>query len=361
MRLFEKILNFFKMTRNVFEDNNEPYIITDESKSCYVIKSRNGYSVEVRLDDIYMYFKYDKGNFCIKRQISENNLESIESFVKSSRVFHLEKSSFNDFIHRFYRNTFSALRLMSVNKNPFIVFESVSYFEAKIVTRLFLDGIYKVNLKYKKYTYNNENFYFAHGYLIQEKSLKDFLFSTFSERERIVSYKLRKNTIDNDLNNFEKLAADVMKRIDIDKIKVLCFENENIVFPFKLNGSNVLLGISRNPEPMKKLESNKLLSIKKNIIEITNNEILTDNIDSKFHFVLYSFSNKKLLKQRFIADKDELMRMKIDIFTKVLKNVNIRLAYPAQEMLMDMLRLDILEPHESLTKESIDIYEMLQI
>ena len=76
---------------------------------------------------------------------------------------------------------------------------------------------------------------------------------------------------------------------------------------------------------------------------------------------MYSFPNGKLLKQRFVGHKDEIMRMKIDVFTKILNNVNIRLSYPAQEMLMEMLRLDIVEPHESLTQEHIELYEMLKI
>lgn len=361
MNLFKTILNIFRKTKNILLENNEPYLITDSEKDCFVIKSGRGYSVEVRLDDIYMYFKHEKGNFCVKRPLESNNILAIEAFIKSSRIFHLEKSSFNSFMDRFYRGTFTSLRLMELKKSPFIRFNNISYYEANIVTRPFLNDIYKVNLKYKKYTEKDENFYFVHGYFIQMQSLKNFLFSTFVESERSALFRLKKNKINDELNSFESLVSNVIKRIDLDKVNVLFFEHENIVFPFKLNGLNVLLGISKNSTDIKNVHSNKSVFIKKNHIEIINNTLSEDNIDTKFHFIMYSFPNGKLLKQRFVGHKDEIMRMKIDVFTKILNNVNIRLSYPAQEMLMEMLRLDIVEPHESLTQEHIELYEMLKI
>lgn len=385
MNFFKSILSFFN--KPTIEIDWNPYLVTDELNNL-IIFSPKGFKVNVFTDVDFVFFEFNKYHFCIKKDSTVSDWDSILKIINETKIFHLNLESINEFFRNYgykisedFYVPIPSFLTKNKPKKIYREFNNHRYYEIDVFTKKILKNVYKIKV-INKTMIENSNVYFVQDWFFKISDL-----ATFSKNIRVyedfylpkyfpdIAKEKRVYGVSNKVSSIVNMITDI---IDLESVKTLT--SYGLTFQIvKFNDSRALIGITEKhgTDPIEihcKKENhsskkiNKYSKFCKYYAVFENNELKLihhseKDLDvefSKQRFVIYYFIGDKIVRDVLKTREADIERYQTFVFSN-LNRKKLFEKYPSSSILKELVENGIISRDQKPVIEDLNLLEMMKI
>lgn len=385
MNFFKSILSFFN--KPTIEIDWNPYLATDESNNL-IIYSPKGFKINVFTDIDFAFFEFNKYHFCMKKDSTLSNWDSILKIINETKIFHLNLESINDFFINYgYKDSEDIyipipFFLKKEFKKIYRTFKNQKYHEIDFLSKKILKDIYKIKIN-NKTTKNKTIGYFIQDWFFKVSNLSNFSKSIMVSNNFSFPMFLKKNSLNKNIdygvsNKVSSIVNHITDVIDLESVKTLT--SYGLTFSLvNFNNNKALIGITnktgydpvdlflKKDSDYTKKTNKKTKYFKYHVIfednqlKLIHHSEKEDAIEfSEYKFVIYYFIGNKIVRDVLKTREKDIERYQYFIFSNLNRDKLFE-KYPSTSILKELVDNGIISIDQKPVIEDLNLLEMMKI